>query len=153
MYCPKCGDVLTRRNGELTCERGDMGLSQMIPAARLQECFVDRTRAPKDLPFSFGIGGRWWCPGCGVEATECQPGDSHARPADADWWSLFTLLSNSTRIAEFPRTMDERVDYLALPLVLHLGLLRAPAQTRLIDGVAGEEVNVSSELAAERDRR
>jgi hypothetical protein len=40
MYCPKCGDALNRRpNGELACERGDMGLSQHLERS-LMDCFV-----------------------------------------------------------------------------------------------------------------
>jgi hypothetical protein len=75
MYCPKCGDVLKRRpNGELACERGEMVLSQNLERG-LQECFVDRTRTPRDEPFSFAIGGKWWCPGCGVQAEEFKRGD------------------------------------------------------------------------------
>ncbi len=75
MYCPKCGDVLARRpEGELACERGDMGLSRDLERG-LQESFVDRSRVPRDEPLSFGIGGTWWCPGCGVQAAELKPGD------------------------------------------------------------------------------
>jgi rubrerythrin len=75
MYCPKCGDVLRRHpNGELTCDRGEMALAQALESA-FQECFVDRTRIPRDDPFPYGIGGSWWCPGCGVRAEERLRGD------------------------------------------------------------------------------
>lgn len=75
MYCPKCGDALTRRpNGELACEHGDMGLSQDLER-RLHECFVVNTREPRDIMASYAIGGKWWCPGCGVQATEMNPRD------------------------------------------------------------------------------
>src|SRR5262245_14180425 len=75
MYCPKCGEALTRRHdGELTCERGEMGLSRNLERG-LQECFVDRIWVPHDAAFSVEIGGAWWCPGCGVRAEERNRGD------------------------------------------------------------------------------
>ncbi len=75
MYCPKCGDLLRRdANGELICDRGEMGLSRALERG-FQECFVDRTRVPRTDPFSFEIGGVWWCPGCGVLAEERSRGD------------------------------------------------------------------------------
>jgi uncharacterized Zn finger protein (UPF0148 family) len=74
MYCPKCGDVLRRRpNGDLTCEQGEMGLSQRLERG-LTECFVDRTRMPLEAPLPFVVGGGWCCPGCGVAMIETEPG-------------------------------------------------------------------------------
>jgi len=74
MYCPKCGDALQRRsNGELTCERGDMGLSKHLERG-LTECFVDRTRTPRTVPLRFHVGGSWCCPGCGVAMVETEAG-------------------------------------------------------------------------------
>ena len=74
MYCPKCGDALKRHsNGELTCERGEMALSQHLERG-LTECFVDRTRIPRAAPLSFRVGGSWSCPGCGVAMAEIEPG-------------------------------------------------------------------------------
>lgn len=74
MYRPKCGDVLNRRgNGELTCERGEMGLSKRLEHG-LTECFVDRTRTPRAKPLPFRVGGSWSCPGCGVAMAEKEPG-------------------------------------------------------------------------------
>ena len=74
MHCPKCGDSLTRRrDGELACKRVDMGLSRHLERG-LQECFVDHVRVPRDEALPFQVGGRWWCPGCGVRADELAPG-------------------------------------------------------------------------------
>lgn len=74
MYCPKCGDTLKRRpDGELACERGDMGLSKRLERG-LTECFVDKTRTPRSSPFSLRIGGSWFCPACGVSTHETTPG-------------------------------------------------------------------------------
>jgi hypothetical protein len=74
MYCPRCGDALKRHsNGELTCERGDMGLSQHLERG-LTECFVDRTRIPRSEPLPFRVGGSWSCPACGVAMAETEPG-------------------------------------------------------------------------------
>lgn len=74
MYCPRCGDMLRRRaNGELTCERGGMGLSQHLERG-LTECFVDRIRIPRSAPLPFPVGGSWSCPGCGVAMAETEAG-------------------------------------------------------------------------------
>jgi uncharacterized Zn finger protein (UPF0148 family) len=74
MYCPKCGDALERRsNGELTCERGEMGLSNHLER-RLMECFVERTRTPRSVPLPFPVGGYWYRPGCGVPMAEIERG-------------------------------------------------------------------------------
>lgn len=51
------------------CEKGQMELSQHL-AKRFRECFEKRTSLPMDLPFSFQIGGNWYCPGCGGQAIE-----------------------------------------------------------------------------------
>jgi hypothetical protein len=69
MFCPKCGDELVEVEGELTCVRGNMKLSQNL-AARLTECYVDGVSTPREQTFSFGIGGEWFCPGCGTQARE-----------------------------------------------------------------------------------
>jgi uncharacterized Zn finger protein (UPF0148 family) len=74
VYCPKCGDPLKRRpNGELTCDRGEMALSQHIEQ-ELTECFVDRTRVPSTALLPFAVGGSWFCPGCGAPMGETEPG-------------------------------------------------------------------------------
>jgi rubrerythrin len=64
MFCPKCAAELVRRDGELTCIAGEMGLSQHvervlaerytghIPSARRGETTAE------PCP--------WYCPGCGV---------------------------------------------------------------------------------------
>ena len=52
MFCPKCGDSLAEVNGELTCVRGDMALSNRM-RTDLDECFVTRTRMPPEQTFDF----------------------------------------------------------------------------------------------------
>jgi hypothetical protein len=73
MYCPRCGRELVDTGRELTCLRGNMGLSQRM-AARLTECFVLKTREPREVRASFEWGGTWHCPACGVRAQEEEPG-------------------------------------------------------------------------------
>jgi NADH pyrophosphatase NudC (nudix superfamily) len=65
MFCPKCGEELTEVNGELKCEPGEMGLSPKM-RRDLGECFVERSRAPKEMTLGFRVGSTWFCPGCGV---------------------------------------------------------------------------------------
>jgi hypothetical protein len=38
----------------------------------LTECFVERTREPREFQFRSAIGGRWFCPGCGVRMQEVE---------------------------------------------------------------------------------
>jgi hypothetical protein len=64
MFCPKCGEELTDVDGDLTCVTGDMQLSPRM-RDNLNECFVEKTRMPKDF-VNIRIGGTWFCPGCGV---------------------------------------------------------------------------------------
>ena len=80
LHCPKCGDQLrTTVGGELTCERGGMPLADEL-AQRLRDCYVLEVRRPRDVVFQYngrphGIGGTWFCPGCGVKLREDSPGD------------------------------------------------------------------------------
>ena len=65
--------------GGWECVRGQMGLAQELEL-RLRECYVTQTRRPQDRVFNYGgkphgIGGDWFCPGCGVAAQELTPGD------------------------------------------------------------------------------
>ena len=69
MFCPKCGDKLKEKSGGFLCEAGDMPLSLHL-VKRFFECFVTRAEKPRDLRFSFLVGGEWFCPGCGVKTTE-----------------------------------------------------------------------------------
>ena len=80
MHCPKCGDILSESaDGDLVCVRGQMGLSLDL-AQRLRACYVTQSRQPREGVFTYGdrplwIGGRWFCPGCGVAIPEHSPGD------------------------------------------------------------------------------
>jgi rubrerythrin len=69
MFCPKCGDELVKVGGELTCVRGRMGLSRHLER-RLTECFISGADKPRELKLSFIVGGKWFCPGCGVATVE-----------------------------------------------------------------------------------
>jgi rubrerythrin len=80
MFCPKCGEELVRKNGELTCVRGTMGVTQDVEAI-LSERFRAHKPSPKRasiapvirmFPSPMKTGPRflpsypWFCPGCGV---------------------------------------------------------------------------------------
>src|SRR5687767_1339179 len=69
MFCPKCNEELVNVKGEFTCLKGQMGLSKNLERG-LMECFVYTTRKPKEFSFSFLVGGKWFCPGCGVLTKE-----------------------------------------------------------------------------------
>lgn len=73
MYCPKCGEVLKEVDRELTCTRGNMGLSQKM-ANDLNECFIIGSRQPSEREFNLRWGGTWFCPGCGVQMIEGDKG-------------------------------------------------------------------------------
>jgi hypothetical protein len=78
MYCPRCGDVLSEMNETFTCIRGDMEMSHHL-ATHLFACFVSKSEQPKEPPplsemrYKSGVGGRWFCPGCGVSMEEQTP--------------------------------------------------------------------------------
>lgn len=61
MYCPKCGKELVSTKSGWLCENGNMYLSKHL-AERLNRCFILKSESPKDLKFSFIIGGNWFCP-------------------------------------------------------------------------------------------
>ena len=46
-----------------------MSLSRHLEG-RLTECFITKVSKPRDLRFSFVVGGQWYCPGCGVPTIE-----------------------------------------------------------------------------------
>jgi hypothetical protein len=68
MFCPKCGDWLVAVEDTLMCPTGDMPLSRAMLAG-LTATFVDRTFQHAQ-PFTFLIGGEWFCPADGVQMTE-----------------------------------------------------------------------------------
>ena len=82
LHRPKCGDLLSPSpDGYLECIRGRMPLAQELEE-RLRECYVLRTRQPRELIFTYAgqphrIGWQWFCPGCRVEAQELTPGYLH----------------------------------------------------------------------------
>jgi hypothetical protein len=57
-----------------------MELSAKMERA-LVECYVEKTRSPLEPPppesltYKQGCGGSWFCPGCGIRATEESPWD------------------------------------------------------------------------------
>src|ERR1700722_13802985 len=74
MYCPKCGDVLEETAAVFRCVRGDMELSRHL-GDRLRACYITLSERPMEPPLSSirykgGVGGRWFCPGCGVSTEE-----------------------------------------------------------------------------------
>lgn len=65
MFCPYCGAQLQWISGELTCPVGNMPLAAHTES-RLRAAFVERTGTPSAEPRRYRVGGRWYCPGCGV---------------------------------------------------------------------------------------
>ncbi len=80
MFCPKCNDELVQLENELTCLKGKMGLSRNLEQG-LTECFILKIRTPREKKFSFVVGGKWFCPGCGVSMFEK---DGHIRCPQCD---------------------------------------------------------------------
>ena len=80
LFCPKCGDPLTELpDGTWQCDRGQMQLTRSLSRA-FHECFVTEERQPAEpdltqTRYPGGIGGVWFCPGCGVQAREDTPWD------------------------------------------------------------------------------
>ena len=98
MHCPKCGDVLEEVGGKLLCVRGEMELSQHL-AKSLRECYVDKVRLPKEPPpvsemtHKRGVGGGWFCPGCGIATEEKTPWNvSYPQCRRGIWEYLYELI-------------------------------------------------------------
>ena len=73
MFCPYCGCGMVTRNGEVECPAGNMQLSPML-AKQLHESFVARTVVPSSVPLRYSVGGRYYCPGCGVPMITAEDG-------------------------------------------------------------------------------
>jgi ribosomal protein L37AE/L43A len=73
LYCPKCGDGLTKRDGIWHCESGGLEFSASLGArleARFKSCF--KSGRKPEQPMRLGL---WYCPACGIplnETTECR---------------------------------------------------------------------------------
>ena len=80
LYCPKCGEPLTESDtGELECVPGKMPLAPALEK-RLRQTFGPGGGTSVGQRFTYGgrahaVGGRWYCPCCGVRAAEQSPGD------------------------------------------------------------------------------
>jgi hypothetical protein len=70
IYCPKCGALLKRLRGELTCVPGNMGLSQSLEQSLTERFGQDSAVLEPPVPRSVPIGGRWFCPFDGRQMTE-----------------------------------------------------------------------------------
>ena len=55
------------------CPAGGMELSKMM-SDRLVACYVTGIQSPKEVHLPIKMGGRWFCPGCGTQCHESQPG-------------------------------------------------------------------------------
>jgi hypothetical protein len=42
---------------------------------RLNDCYVKKIRSPMERSCGYPVGGKWYCPGCGVEIKEAKHGD------------------------------------------------------------------------------
>lgn len=54
------------QSGERRCAQTGALLSARL-SRELFECFVGRSRRPRETALAFRVGGRWFCPGCGHE--------------------------------------------------------------------------------------
>lgn len=69
MFCPKCGSQLERIGRELTCRRGDMGLSPHLEE-ELTAAFASGIIEPAPTPFDCNVGDDWFCPADGTPMLE-----------------------------------------------------------------------------------
>lgn len=67
LRCPRCGDPMEIVGGEVTCRRGQMGLSKVVQD-ELEEIVQSPPRRLE--PRDFRWGGRWHCPADGERMTE-----------------------------------------------------------------------------------
>jgi len=69
MYCPRCGCELSNEQDRVVCHHGNMELTKILEE-RLREVYVLKLRKSQDIQFSFKVGGKWFCPQCGIETLE-----------------------------------------------------------------------------------
>src|ERR1051325_6130329 len=76
MYCPRCGELLVSKNGTYFCVKGNMELSKRV-AEDLHCSFLTESQQPFDHAYknSFHVGGKWFCPRCGVAMQEESSGE------------------------------------------------------------------------------
>jgi transposase len=65
MFCPKCAAELVLQKGELTCLRGEMGLSLKVEHV-LTERYGKHLPSPNRGVVSTTDPYPYYCPGCGV---------------------------------------------------------------------------------------
>jgi predicted RNA-binding Zn-ribbon protein involved in translation (DUF1610 family) len=78
LFCPKCGDLMAPSGETMKCVKGEMELSLRLFES-LKECYLENIRSPMEITFTYngkphGVGGRWFCPACGVEIKEERTG-------------------------------------------------------------------------------
>jgi hypothetical protein len=72
---PKCGNrLIENRGGYFECVRGDMPLAWELPE-RLNDRYFKKVRSPRERSFGHQVGGKCYCPGCGVEDQRGNTGD------------------------------------------------------------------------------
>ncbi len=69
IFCPKCGNELSETSAGLICQNGKMEITKELEK-RLRECYVLKLREPSQRKLDFTVGGRWYCPQCGVQTLE-----------------------------------------------------------------------------------
>ena len=69
MFCPICGNELLETTDGLVCQNGKMEVTVELEE-RLRKCYILKLRKPQEMPFSFLVGGNWFCPQCGILAIE-----------------------------------------------------------------------------------
>jgi uncharacterized Zn finger protein (UPF0148 family) len=69
IFCPVCGAGMSEKDGILACfnslelNRADSG--KLIELVKME---------PSDEVFAYPVGGRWYCPACGLACKENEPG-------------------------------------------------------------------------------
>jgi rubrerythrin len=64
-----CGNEFSETSTGLICQSGEMKVTKELEK-RLRECYVLKSRIPRETSLNFTIGGQWYCPQCGVTTVE-----------------------------------------------------------------------------------
>src|ERR1051326_6334078 len=69
MYCPRCGGKFEIKEGVGRCETFAVEHSRNITSA-LRAAYEIQEESRPITEFRSGIGGKWFCPGCGIPIIE-----------------------------------------------------------------------------------
>jgi predicted RNA-binding Zn-ribbon protein involved in translation (DUF1610 family) len=72
MYCPKCGEAMVWREGELWCVPGEMPLSKSVQTTLAE--MIESAPPSTAATTSVKLGEEWFCPADGARMVDAEGG-------------------------------------------------------------------------------